>query len=205
MTHKKRPDLGPGRVQFSYADHVSIIGQRADNQSDDGPRCDGGENRISAMMVPRPVVSRWRRVEAVGVIVADIDRMLVRAIPATDMVARLVATTIIGTISPAVAHIIVTGRCIMAMRTRGRAIDMARRGAVVAARGMVAAIVMASIIVAIIIASIATIMVTAVPIVASTIVPVSPVSTAMAAIMITAAAIVIAASPFCIGLSLIHI
>ena len=174
----------------------SVVGQGTDNEADNGAGRDRGEHRIPAMMVADPVMAGGRRVEAIGMIVGDVDRVLVRPIPAAHMIARRVAMPEIKTIGAAVAGIAVARRGVMPIGPgRRRAMDMARRGPVVMRFGVVAAIVVT-------IVAMAAMIVAAIPamvIAPGTVVAMSAVSATMAAIMVSAAAVMVTAPAICIS------
>ena len=189
VTHKKRPGRGPGRcgLLISTGLEILVVGQRANYQANDGPCCDGGEHSVATAMIAHPVMSGRRGIEPIGVVIGNIDRVLVRTVPAADMVTRRVAFPVIRAIGAAVSRISMAWRSIMAVRARRGTIGVARCRLVVMPFRVVAFFV-------VVVVAMAAIVIPAVMIIA-----VSAISAAMAPIMISTPAMMITATAICIG------
>ena len=76
----------------------SIVGDGANNKSDNGACCDRGEDGIAPVIIAHPVIATRRVIQAVIVIVAQIYGPAMRRIVSADIVARAVTITIVAAI-----------------------------------------------------------------------------------------------------------
>ena len=73
----------------------SVVGDSANDKSDDGTCCDRSEDGVAPVIVPHPVIATRRIIQAVMVIVAQIHGPAMRRIVSADIVARAVTITIV--------------------------------------------------------------------------------------------------------------
>lgn len=94
--------------EWSWLQTVSlIVGQRANDEADNGTGRDGCEHRVAIVPVTYPVIAARWIIQAVTVIVIDVDRLAVRAIIVPYGVAWPILAAVVGAIGPAICGIAV--------------------------------------------------------------------------------------------------